>query len=65
MKLKEQGANELMMALLREIGLSLRFVLFFKKNNNANVPLSILFFGLIKNIVDLYGVADSVVFSFM
>lgn len=38
---------------------------FFKNNNNANVPLSILFFGLIKNIVELYGVADSVVFSFM
>lgn len=39
---------------------------FFKKNNNnnANVPLSILFFGLIKNIVELYGVADSS-FSFM
>lgn len=33
-------------------------------NNNANVPLSILFFGLIKNIVELYGVADSS-FSFM
>lgn len=38
---------------------------FKKNNNNANVPLSILFFGLIKNIVELYGVADSVVFSFM
>lgn len=37
---------------------------FLKNNNNANVPLSILFFGLIKNIVELYGVADSS-FSFM